>query len=317
MKKEKSKIRFFDTTVYYGKTTVKQFLRFGFEIVPSSITSNSESKTMMCGFSRYGVCLGELILSGYNGKGTLNEQDIYDFTINSIRLNIDGLEQGFSLWHFLELTGRSGRKGVIFLVSSYTLLVVMSFILRSEIPIEMFYVIYALPVVLLGFAILFWGLKSLFSYIYHRFSYCRQLVMFSSLFLVWNIVLSCTLQKVVFVMDVMNDSTPFLVWICIVLAIETFLAVELCWFQTQFLYRFKLRYKIIVSLINVLPAGIIFLLYMLYGSKLTATYLASYAKAFTVCLGAQLLWYTFISGIRWSTYLSSVIIDYLFSKKHV
>lgn len=314
MKKAQSKIRFLNTTIYYGKTTVKELLSFELEIVPNTIACHPESNTMTCKFSRYGEYIGELVFLDYYGKDTINEQYICDLTIDLVLLDNDDIEQGFGLWEFLGLTGKVGRRNVLFLVCSYIFLMAISFIFRSEIPDEFFYACFALPVVLFCFAILFWCLKRLFSSIYHRFS-SHSLVLFLSLFLVWNTVLSYTVQKLAFAFQTMDDEIPFYVCIFTLLIIETFIAIEFCWFQTQYLVRYKRSYKIIAAFLNFLPFGIFFLFKLYYSDEIATPILASYTDAFIICLGMQLFWYTLVTGVFWAKYLCVLVMDYFFPEK--
>ena len=251
MKKEKGKIRFLGVTVCYGKTTLQEFISWGFKVSQSKVTLDKKSNTVMCAFRKGRKYYGELVFFDYS-KDEVSINDLEDLPLDLVLLNNNIDEDDVSFLRFMEFKGKKWRKDVAILSCFYLFCLILLFVCRRNIPIELFYVTFALPIIFFSFAFLYWNLKRIFSYFYKRLSFLSYVFLCSILFLIWNVIVTFSLIEA----KIMSKQSGLdLVMICPIiffLTVLAFLVFQITWPMHKYFRGKPISMKIICLLINLL-----------------------------------------------------------------
>lgn len=186
MIKNKDKIQLAGTTVYYGKTLLKDFLNYGYTVEEERMYFHEKSSTVVCGFLKDMKYLGELVFFDIEEFPTIDE--LKNLPINLILLEDESLEisspeklpiqkksfleksgnktiesKSESFIKFMEFNGKAGSKDVKFLTIGYLLCWLIIMLGYKNMPKEIIYITALLPIVFFGLAFIFWKIKRFFS----------------------------------------------------------------------------------------------------------------------------------------------------------
>lgn len=193
MIKNEDKIQLAGTTVYYGKTLLKDFLNYGYTVEEERMYFHEKSSTVVCGFLKDMKYLGELVFFDIEEFPTIDE--LKNLPINLILLEDESLEisspekltikkksfleksgnktiesKSESFIKFMEFNGKAGSKDVKFLTIGYLLCWLIIMLGYKNMPKEIIYITALLPIVFFGLAFIFWKIKRFFSWIYKKTS---------------------------------------------------------------------------------------------------------------------------------------------------
>lgn len=314
VKNKYEKIRLDNIIVNYEKTTLKQLLKSGYEVKDGWSTFHEESSTIMCSFFKDEEYMGELVFFDMSETPLTG---LMNCPINLVLLDKEPNPKKNSYLDFMDFLGKSGKKDVKFLTIAYLFCWLIILICHKEIPVELIYVTALLPVVFFGFSFLFWGLKSLFSYLYQKMSQIGFVLFSGTLFFLWTWCITFlyfqTKASSIDFFDIPIYILPFLV----LLIIDGFFIYQIICF---WLFN-RLSKSWILKLKKYTPPhlilyGLIGLVYLLFG-KILFIEKDSFASVFFLAIFLQLVLYCAFSIIVWMRVLLYALFDIIlpFQKK--
>lgn len=134
-----------------------------------------------------------------------------------------------SFWDFLEFTGKTGRKDVKFLSVGYIFCLLLLFVARKSIPIELFYVTLGLPFAFFGFAFIFWCIKRSFLSVYRRVSFGVCVTISAVCFLIWSALITLFFMYGKNLSETKDNDFYVMFPVIFLLAICGFLSFQILW----------------------------------------------------------------------------------------
>ena len=331
MDEKEDKIKLPEKVIYYGKTTVEELKPFGYRIEKDNIYFHEESLSIMCGFYKDDIYMGELAFFDVERKLSIKELEKISIDLvlfeeeknyleknaskksikkvtkkskenfkKNFRENIDDKYYTKSFRKFMEFTGKSGRKDVKFLAFGYLFCWIIIVLCYKNIPKDLIYITTFLPMEFFTMAFIFWIIKRFFSFLYYKTSKILYVSLCILLFLGWNFIASKIIFQYKTPLDSSIGSLTKILFIGFFLCILGFLSYQIIMF-----WFFDNKVKNIKDLIKKYSPIHLILYGILFFGK---DYVLLSKNSFLFMLLIQLGFYGLISLALWGKLLLSILI---------